>query len=680
MSPMAERPRNILICSCEDSMPLDGKAVERVCRGAAVTQGRQLCRAELDRFRRAVTGATPVVVACTQEAPLFAEVAEEIAEAAPLTFVNIRETAGWSKDAAAAGPKIAALIAAAGEPMPDVAMVPLTSEGVTLIYGKDERAIEAANLLRDHLDVTVLIKTPGDMAPLRVTDFPVVKGTIRSAKGHLGGFELTVDDYALPAPSSRGAFAFAAPRNGAVSRCDILIDVSGGAALFPAAELRDGYLRADPGDPAAALRAVLKARDLTGTFDKPRYVTFTADLCAHSRSKIVGCHRCLDLCPTGAIAPNGDHVAIDAEICAGCGQCAAACPTGAAAYALPPSDAMLRKLRTLLSAYAQAGGKAPVLLWHDGEHGSETIDALARHGDGLPANVLPVTVNEITQVGLESIAAAFAYGACTVRFLTRAKPRHDMAGLAQSIALAEPILAGLGFAGPRVATIETDDPDMLGAALRAIAPMPAVAKPASFSAVGGKRDVVRLALRELHAAAPAPVDVVALPQGAPFGTVEVKVEGCTLCLACVSACPTGALSDDPERPMLRFAEDACVQCGLCQATCPEKVISLTPRLDFRAAVTPTRIIKQEEPATCIRCGKPFGVKSTVERVTAKLEGQHWMFKDSKARLDVIRMCADCRVGAMAAEKFDPFAGPKRPAARTTDDYLREREQEPKGES
>ena len=259
----------------------------------------------------------------------------------------------------------------------------------------------------------------------------------------------------------------------------------------------------------------------------------------------------------------------------------------------------------------------------------DMIDALARHGDGLPANVLPVQVNEITQVGLEAVAASFAYGASAVRFLLRAKPRHDVSGLVKTIALAEPILSGLGFAGARVATIETDDPDALGEALYAIAPMDAAAKPATFSAVGGKRDVVRLALRELHAAAPAPVDIVPLPQGAPFGTVVVNVEGCTLCLSCVSACPTGALSDDPERPMLRFAEDACVQCGLCQATCPEKVISLKPQLDFRAAVAATRIIKQEEPALCIKCGKPFGVKSSVDRVTAKLEANHWMFKDSK---------------------------------------------------
>ena len=603
----------------------------------------------------------PITVACTQEAPLFTEVAAEMPGAGALSFVNIRETAGWSKDAKTAGPKIAALIAAAAEPVPDHSFVSLSSEGVTLLYGKDAQVIEAANLLKDHLDLTVLIKDAGAVPPMRVTEFPLLKGTIKSAKGYLGAFELSIDGYAQPAPSSRDGLQFGAARNDVATRCDVLIDLSGGAPLFPSADLRDGYLRADPGDPAAVLRAVLKARDLTGSFDKPRYITFTEDLCAHSRSNIVGCRRCLDLCPTGAIAPDGDHVRIDGFICAGCGQCAAACPTGAAAYALPPSDALLRKLRVLLATYREAGGAQPVLLFHDGEHGLEMIDALARFGDGLPANVLPVQVNEITQVGLEAIAGAFAYGATAVRFLLRAKPRHDLTGLHRTIALAQPILAGLGFAGTRVATIETDDPDALGETLRAIETMDAAAKPATFAAVGKKREVVRLALRELHGVAPAPVDVIALPEGAPFGTVNVNVEGCTLCLSCVSACPTGALSDDPEKPMLRFAEDACVQCGLCKATCPEKVISLTPQIDFRAATASSRVIKQEDPFLCIRCGTPFGVKSSVERVAAKLEGKHWMYKDSKTRLDLVKMCADCRVQVTAEENFDPFGAPTAPA-------------------
>jgi len=663
--------RIVLICSCEDTMPLADGTVRKACRGAEVKTARQLCRAELDRFRDAAASGRPVTVACTQEAPLFAETAGEAAEG--MLFANIRETAGWSNDAAAAGPKMAALIAAAAEPLPATPFVPLTSEGVILVYGRDERAIEAARLLEAQLDVTVLLTRPQDVAPARVTAFPVVRGTIRSATGHLGAFELTIDDYATPAPSSRGALAFGRPRDDATSRCDIVLDLTGGTPLFPAPDLRDGYLRADPGDAAAVLRAVLKARDLVGTFDKPRYVTFTEHLCAHSRSRIVGCNRCLDLCPTGAIAPAGDHVAIDAAVCAGCGQCAAVCPTGAASYALPPADALMRKLRTLLTVYREAGGEAPVVLVHDDEHGGALIDALARHGDGLPARVLPLGVNEVTQVGIETVAAAFAYGASALRFLLRARPRHDVAGLARTVALAEPILAGLGFGTGRVATIETDDPDALGEALRAIAAAAPCPRPASFAAVGTKRDVMRLALRELQRAAPAPVDVVALPAGAPFGAIEVDRQGCTLCLACVSACPTGALMDNPDRPMLRFAEDACVQCGLCKATCPEKVITLKPQIDFRTATASARVLNEEEPFCCIRCGKPFGVKSTIERVAAKLEARHWMFKGQAQRLDVLKMCDDCRVAAVSEQDFDPY-GPPRPRVRTTEDYLREREE------
>ena len=191
---MADRPPKILICSCEDTMPLDASAVQRGCRGAEVLTAHQLCRAELEKFRAAAESGGPLIVGCTQEVPLFSEIAGDAA----VTYANIRETAGWSKDGAAAGPKMAALLAAAAEPAPELAFVNLTSDGVILIYGRDEQAIEAGNLLKDHLDVTVLIRPPADVPPPRVTDFPVVRGAIRSAKGYLGAFELTVDGYAQP--------------------------------------------------------------------------------------------------------------------------------------------------------------------------------------------------------------------------------------------------------------------------------------------------------------------------------------------------------------------------------------------------------------------------------------------------------------------------------------------------
>lgn len=666
--------RAVFVCSCEKSMPAYGDFVARACKGAQVKSADQLCGAELEHVRSALKAGGAVTIACTQLAPLFQEVAEDVGFTGDLAFANIRETAGWSEQAAAAGPKAAALVAMAAVPVAPPTSVSLASSGVVLIYGRDETAIEAGRRLADELDVTVLLSRPGDVVPNRVWDFPVVQGTIRNAQGHLGAFEVTVDDFALPSPSSRERLRFGMARDGASSTADIILDLTGGVPLFPAPELRAGYLRADPGDRAGVTAMIAKAADLVGEFDKPRFIDFSADLCAHSRSGITGCTRCLDLCPTGAITPAGDHVHIDAEICAGCGSCASVCPTGAAAYAIPDAEALLRRLRALLVTYREARGASPVVLFHDADHGQPLIDALARFGGGLPSNVLPVAVNEVTQLGLEAWTASVAWGAVAVRALTSARPKHEAAGLARNITIANLLAGALGYGQQVGAVIEADDPDVLATALGAIQPQSRVKKPATFLPLGDTRSLLRSAMVELHRAAPTPVDRVALPASAPFGGLDVDVDACTLCLSCVSTCPTGALSDSEDRPALHFAESACVQCGLCAATCPETAITLTPQLDFEAWRAPQRTVKQEEPALCISCGKPFGTKSTIDRIVGRLAGRHWMFAgDNAARIDVVRMCDTCRVEAVTNEGFDPYNSPARPAPRTTEDYIRARD-------
>ncbi len=661
----------LLVCSCEKNMPLDGAALEKGC--GAFTRADQLCGSQLDLVKAALADGTPLTIACTQESPLFTEVAADMGATKQLTFVNIRETAGWAKDATLAGPKMAALIAAAREEMPPVSLVTLQSEGVILIYGRDEVAIEAGRQLADTLDVTVMLSRPIDITPPRLRDFPVVKGHVRNARGHLGAFELTIDETALASPSSRERLVFGAATTGAASRCDIILDLSGYTPLFPASDLRPGYLRADPRDGAAVARAIAQAATMVGTFDKPRYVTFTENLCAHSRSKITGCTRCLDLCPTGAITPNGDHVTIDENICAGCGACASVCPTGAAAYALPPADAVDRRLRALLRTYLAAGGKDALILLHDTEHGDPMIDALARFGEGLPAHVLPLRINEITQLSYDVFAAAFSYGATGVALLAHHKPKHDLSGLQSVIATSAKIIAGLGFGDNLIQLIETDDPDALLEALRGMPKGAISPKPATYEPRGTKRSVLETAFRELHLAAPAPVPMIALERGAPFGGLDINIDGCTLCHACVTACPTGALGDNPDKPMLKFTESVCVQCGLCEATCPEKVITLAARLDFDAWAAPARVMKEEEPFHCISCSTAFGTKSTVERIVAKL-GTHWMYSGLHAkRIDVVRMCDNCRVETVMNESFDPHGAPQRPPIMTTEDYIRARD-------
>ena len=676
---MEIRGKRVLVCDCEATMPLEAGRLAAACRAAGaegeLELNTQLCRAQLGNFQRAIQGDAPVLVACTQEAPLFAEVAQEEAreDAAPraLGFTNIRERAGWSAEAEAATPKIAALLAeAALEIEPSPAMT-LTSEGVCLVYGSDERALEAGRQLASRLEVTVLLSGPGEILPPRVMDVPVFRGTVAQAKGHLGAFGITVKGYAPASPSARGALAFEAPRDNAFSECDLILDLSGRTPLFPAHEKRDGYVYVDPGDPVAVQKAIYALADMVGEFEKPRYIHFDAGLCAHARSRKTGCTRCLEVCPASAIVPAGDTVEIDPHICGGCGACASVCPTGAATYQLPGGDTVFERLRVLLGSYHDAGGTAPVLLLHDTRYGEDMIALAARSGRGLPAAVLPFALNEVTQVGMDFLITAMAFGAAQVCILVEPSKREELTGLAGQIGLSETALEGLGHGGGRVHILDQSDPEALEAALFELAPRESV--PAGkFLPMGGKRTRTMLALRHLHEHAPEPREVLPLPAGAPFGALEIEVAGCTLCLACVGACPTGALSEDPERPWLGFQEEACVQCGLCRETCPESVISLSPRFNFGPDARETVTLNEQPPFHCIRCGKPFGVQATIERIAGQLAGKHSMFAAGD-QIERIMMCDDCRVVVQFESRDNPFAGAPRPVPRTTEDDLRERE-------
>ena len=112
-----------------------------------------------------------------------------------------------------------------------------------------------------------------------------------------------------------------------------------------------------------------------------------------------------------------------------------------------------------------------------------------------------------------------------------------------------------------------------------------------------------------------------------------------------------------------------------QGDLPGEGDQLRPQIDFRAATAAARVLKEEEPFGCIRCGKPFGVKSTIERVAAKLEGKHWMFKGSAQpprRHQDVRGLPRRRHGRGGLRSLRRAA---RRRLRTTEDYLREREEQ-----
>ena len=208
--------KKLALCDCEHSMTLDAAALaEALGLDDVPLINSQLCRAQLENFRALAGDGEAFVTACTQEAPFFEEVLAERANASDVSFTNIRERAGWSEQGGDATPKIAALLAEAALDIPAVPTVSMASEGVCLVYGRDETALEAARQLNGWLEVTVLLTRPGEVMPPQIMDVPVFKGTIAAAKGHLGAFELIVNDYAPLVVSSRHALGFEAARDGA---------------------------------------------------------------------------------------------------------------------------------------------------------------------------------------------------------------------------------------------------------------------------------------------------------------------------------------------------------------------------------------------------------------------------------------------------------------------------------
>jgi len=517
-------------------------------------------------------------------------------------------------------------------------VVTYRSAGRVLIVGAEDEALQAAGELKGRLRCTVLIPAgqPGSRhrsaTASAVDGIVVAHGRLLELTGYLGEFHARVavaEEIDLAPYTGAGRDHF-----------DLVLDLTSPA--FIRREIPPLGYYAPGTDPEARRSALSEIPEMVGEFEKPKFFHYDPDICAHGASGLKGCTRCLEACPALAITSVGDRITVDPHLCQGGGSCATACPTGAITYAYPPVRDLLDAVRTLLKTYREAGGKSPCLLFHDRESGRQLVASMASR---IPERIIPFQVEELGSVGMDTWLAALAYGANRVVLLaTSVVPPSVVRELRSQLEYAAAILEGLGYSPERLQLMVVDDAGTASELLGASTPAPDVT-PATFAAMPEKRTTIRLAVDHLYARAPRAKRVVPLPRGAPFGEIKVDRKACTLCMACVGACPASALSDGADLPQLIFREGNCVQCGLCETACPESAITLAPRFLYDPAQRQqTRILNEEQPFCCIVCGKPFATRAMMDRMTEKLKG-HWMFQSPDA-LKRLQMCEDCRVKEM----------------------------------
>lgn len=503
-------------------------------------------------------------------------------------------------------------------PVP-TSLISYQSNGHVIVIG-DSADLALVQTMSLDLPVSPILvsRVPDESMP---TNTIYLAGRTLEIDGYLGNFRVTLSD-------NIGSTE--------VVSADLVLDLNA-QAILNLEVLPPGYLHRNIQQIGAEVLSE-ELGEMTGTFEKPKYFHYDANICAHGVNGVQFCTQCIDACPADAIISLGEKIEVNPFLCQGGGTCATACPSGAIRYAYPSLADSGNQIRTMLQTYREQGGQQAIVVFYS----SDDVDVIEQNILSSQSEMLPVKVEELASVGMDLCLSALVYGASQVILLANQNtPKSSLQVLGRQLVWVKAMLVGLEINADRI-SITNNVIDSLSVNEQSIGLWQI--EPAIYTMPDKKRNAIYQAIDHLYQQSTKPQEQIELPAGAPFGTAMIDSDSCTLCLACVGACPGKALQDGSNRevPEVFFIESHCIQCNVCTLTCPEQAIEITPRIIFdREKRNRARALNQDTPFACISCGKPFAPTSVIAKMTEKLK-DHYMFQGDRA-LDRLKMCEDCRV-------------------------------------